>query len=81
VDKYHGIIVTFTSEFVLSSMPIETYDLSKDMDRELLQPLPHMANLMLAYEVSYYLAAFNIFLDKAIATRDISYVVIPTSSA
>lgn len=40
-----------------------------------------MANLMLAYEVPYYLVAFNIFLDKAIATRDISYVVIPTSSA
>ena len=40
-----------------------------------------MANLMLACEVPYYLAAFNIFLDKAIATRDISNVVIPTSIA
>ena len=40
-----------------------------------------IANLMLACEVPYYVAAFNIFLDNAIATRDISNVVIPTSSA
>ena len=40
-----------------------------------------MANLMLACEVPHYVAPFNISLDKAIATRDISNVLIPTSSA
>jgi hypothetical protein len=32
VDKYHEILVILTSEFALSSMLIETYDLSKDKD-------------------------------------------------